>query len=421
MFTPSSQVFDCDTVGRVMLEGLKSQSEVEDEGDAWKWLRTPPRNTVLRVNTSQMSKEEALDIIDGLVGENRAVAHPTMQEVISIPGRWGWDGSHLAADPCSRAVVVGSGCGVAVLRGAEVFAPGILSAPADMVAGERVAVFADVRNACLKGAKSFSGETYFVGNGVAQISREQLFSGCDAKTWIGIKMEQRIFDCPSLNSADLPSSLMLQNLPSIMAVDHLDPQPGERILDMCAAPGGKTCHIAARLCGKGLVVALDKTKAKVESIRKNCTRQKVDDVVETFAIDATKTLKEECDAGTGVREAENITEEELSNPINGERSSPPLPYPPPTCPPTTCPPPPWPPAQFDRVLLDAPCSALGQRPQFYNPMKEKELCSFSKIQRKLFKTAALHLKPGVRNCSRKIIISSNRWNSGVFNMHLQPS
>ena len=66
MFTPSSQVFDCYTVGRVMLEGLRSQSDVEDEEDAWKWLRTPPRNTVLRVNTSQMSREEALYILDGL-------------------------------------------------------------------------------------------------------------------------------------------------------------------------------------------------------------------------------------------------------------------------------------------------------------------------------------------------------------------
>merc|ERR1719150_3540666 len=56
-------------------------------------------------------------------------------------------------------------------------------------------------------------------------------------------------------------------------------------------------------------------------------------------------------------------------------------------------PPPWQPALFDRVLLDGPCSALGQRPQFYNPMKEKELNSFPKIQRKLFKIAAQHLKP----------------------------
>lgn len=38
---------------------------------------------------------------------------------------------------------------------------------------------------------------------------------------------------------------VLQNLPSVVAGHVLGPRPGERILDMCAAPGGKTCHIAA--------------------------------------------------------------------------------------------------------------------------------------------------------------------------------
>jgi len=190
----------------------------------------------------------------------------------------------------------------------------------------------------------------------------------------------RLFDCPSLNSADLPPSLMLQNFPSILAVDRLDPKPGERILDMCAAPGGKTCHIAARLNGKGIVVALDKTKAKIDSIKKNCIRQNVDGVVETYVMDATKTLKDEekLDAGKS-SEAEDA---DLTQDIGGGEAS------------NMAGPPPWHPALFDRVLLDAPCSALGQRPQFYNPMKEKELASFPKIQRKLFKTAASHLKPG---------------------------
>lgn len=39
----------------------------------------------------------------------------------------------------------------------------------------------------------------------------------------------------------------LQNLPSAVVTHVLDPQPGERILDLCAAPGGKTTHIAARM------------------------------------------------------------------------------------------------------------------------------------------------------------------------------
>ena len=43
--------------------------------------------------------------------------------------------------------------------------------------------------------------------------------------------------------------------PSAMAVTELlDPQPGERILDLCAAPGGKSSHIASRLKGKGFLL-----------------------------------------------------------------------------------------------------------------------------------------------------------------------
>lgn len=39
---------------------------------------------------------------------------------------------------------------------------------------------------------------------------------------------------------------------------------------------------------------------------------------------------------------------------------------------------------FDKILLDAPCSALGKRPQFHNPITEKVLTSYVPLQRKLF-------------------------------------
>ena len=42
---------------------------------------------------------------------------------------------------------------------------------------------------------------------------------------------------------------------------------------------------------------------------------------------------------------------------------------------------------FDKILLDAPCSALGQRPQFGQSMKVKELRSFANLQKKLFSAA----------------------------------
>lgn len=54
-------------------------------------------------------------------------------------------------------------------------------------------------------------------------------------------------NCPPLLGDDfLPSGVaILQNLPSIICIHVLNPQPGDIILDMCASPGNKTTHIAA--------------------------------------------------------------------------------------------------------------------------------------------------------------------------------
>lgn len=65
----------------------------------------------------------------------------------------------------------------------------------------------------------------------------------------------------------LRGSVALQALPSITAAAVLAPQPGMRVLDMCAAPGGKTAALAALMQGQGEVVALDRTHAKVWTVR----------------------------------------------------------------------------------------------------------------------------------------------------------
>ena len=55
-------------------------------------------------------------------------------------------------------------------------------------------------------------------------------------------MTEPVYLCPSLNGVG--HMAYPQNLPSIIASRVLSPQPGEVVLDMCAAPGGKTSHIA---------------------------------------------------------------------------------------------------------------------------------------------------------------------------------
>jgi len=72
--------------------------------------------------------------------------------------------------------VVDAFCGAAVLRGADIFAPGVLGAPNCMTAGDKVSVFVDLEGSCLKGRTAvFQGRKEFVGNGIAKLSRADLF------------------------------------------------------------------------------------------------------------------------------------------------------------------------------------------------------------------------------------------------------
>jgi 16S rRNA (cytosine967-C5)-methyltransferase len=69
-------------------------------------------------------------------------------------------------------------------------------------------------------------------------------------------------------------------------VTLLDPQPGETVLDLCAAPGGKTTFIAELLGNKGRVLAVDKNREKITLLKENCRRLGIDSV-NYFCGDAT--------------------------------------------------------------------------------------------------------------------------------------
>lgn len=64
----------------------------------------------------------------------------------------------------------------------------------------------------------------------------------------------------------------LQEASAMAPVALLAPQPGERILDLCAAPGGKSTQIAGRLLGKGLLVCNEISPARAKVLSKNIER-----------------------------------------------------------------------------------------------------------------------------------------------------
>jgi 16S rRNA (cytosine1407-C5)-methyltransferase len=144
--------------------------------------------------------------------------------------------------------------------------------------------------------------------------------------------------------------LYIQGLSSMAAVWALDPQPGEEILDLAAAPGGKTSYIAARMQGQGRLAAVEPVKARFHRLKANLQRLGAGHV-HTY-------LK---DGG-----------------VVGKLT----------------------PERFDRVLLDAPCSSEAQFTRLdpaswahWSPRKVRES---ARLQARLIRSAWAALKPGGR-------------------------
>ena len=77
----------------------------------------------------------------------------------------------------------------------------------------------------------------------------------------------------------LAGHYILQSPSSFLPVMTLAPQPGERVLDMAAAPGGKTSYIAQLMKNTGVLVANDLKKERLKSLNANCHRLGIQNVV----------------------------------------------------------------------------------------------------------------------------------------------
>ncbi|KAG7153634.1 tRNA (cytosine(72)-C(5))-methyltransferase NSUN6-like [Homarus americanus] len=358
-------------------------------------LSLPPRFTTVRVNLLKTNVSEAVALVEEqlrLQHVGKSTPLPLVYQHHKLPDLLVVESHGIQkVKPATKEVVVGRMCGSAVLRGAEVFAPGVLGATPDLQVGDAVAVFADLNDTCLRGCKDFRGSKMFLGNGTALQSRKELFQASKS-TGVAVSMKEQIFDSPSLGSCHL-NLLFLQNLPSVLCGHILNPSKHMKVLDMCAAPGGKTTHIAMLMCNTGQVIAVDRSHNKIEQIRSNAHRLSLTNIT-AYKYDSTnliltsddKNLKSDEEKGGEVfnKIPSNINVDkicsELANSAEDLKFSSPAP--------------PYAPSSFKWILLDAPCSGLGQRPQSHTKTNIKELHSFPVVQRKLLKTAVELLEPG---------------------------
>ena len=83
----------------------------------------------------------------------------------------------------------------------------------------------------------------------------------------------------------------VQDVSSMMVSEWADPKEGDHIIDVCAAPGGKSLHLADKLQGSGQVIARDLTEYKVDLIRENIERSRMKNIIAEVQ-DATKLCEE---------------------------------------------------------------------------------------------------------------------------------
>jgi 16S rRNA (cytosine967-C5)-methyltransferase len=141
-------------------------------------------------------------------------------------------------------------------------------------------------------------------------------------------------------------AFMPQSRAAMLVAHALDPQPGDRVLDLCAAPGGKTTHIAALMQATGELVAVERHPGRARALERTAAR-----------MGAVNVTVHRADAG---------------HPSTDGRA-------------------------FDRVLLDPPCSGLGtvqSRPDLRWRATPAALTDLIRQQARLLSAAASALAPG---------------------------
>ena len=134
----------------------------------------------------------------------------------------------------------------------------------------------------------------------------------------------------------------------MLASNILDPQPDETVIDACAAPGGKTTHIAELMQNRGKILAFDTDARRLPLVLKSCQR---------LGITIVKALE---------ADARNL---EHHLPVE----------------------------KADRVIVDAPCTGLGVLRRNVEARWRRtpdQLEVFPELQYALLASAARHVKPG---------------------------
>jgi len=305
-----------------LVEVLVSRYGVERTFSLLQSLKTPGSHYAIRVNTLKVSREELVKRL-----KNRGIEvkeHPHIDEALLIPVRGPYE-----VPKTDKVVVAEKYAAESVMVGSHLYSPGVLYA-GNVRRGDEVCV------------SDIHGQV--VGYGVARLDSSEMGRG---KKGLAVEISISRFKMPSLRN--LPEYedgfLYDQSIPAMLASIVLEPKPGDVIVDMCAAPGGKATHIAQLIENKGKVYAFDSSKTRLNKLIENVKRLAAK-CVEPILADSRYVSMD------------------------------------------------YPSLKADKVLVDPPCSALGVRPKLYENNDLKSILNSSNYQKQFLKEAAKIVKSG---------------------------
>ncbi|KAG6508139.1 hypothetical protein ZIOFF_033501 [Zingiber officinale] len=227
-----------------------------------KSLTHPSSYSCIRVNSLKSTTDAVIEKLIAILDEKRPKSnateveaseersqsasilrcpYPGLEHVVFVKG----SGPHMLKydmDSCQpmKEVIVSRKCAEAVLRGAQVYVPGVLACSSHVEKGDLIAVSVAVEQPISDGGWAFGFTRGIVLQGSQSVCEPHgLWKEIPYADTKGASTDIEIYLC------------------------SLDPQEGERILDMCAAPGGKTTAIAILMRNKGEVIAIDRSHNKV--------------------------------------------------------------------------------------------------------------------------------------------------------------
>jgi 16S rRNA (cytosine967-C5)-methyltransferase len=191
-------------------------------------LGKPPKEYALRVNTLRTDVDRVILALQEMGAECRL--SPLIEEAVLVKVNGPYQ-----LERSGKIVVARKGAAESVMLGSRLYAPGVLKTEKYRV-GEVVSVE--------------DPKGHLVGKGIAMMPPK---TDDLKRRGVAVDTKESIYRLPPLRDSELYGSGLIreQSIPAMIVSKVLEPGRGETIVDMCAAPGGKTLHIAQLIENEG--------------------------------------------------------------------------------------------------------------------------------------------------------------------------